>query len=356
MNHQLEIQKILLKVEKQTTPEDKITLLKQAVNIADLNNDVDWGIDLRLDILQNEVDTPACIESFPAFIWILNAHENNPDIINEGDFLWAYKWMADEAISSSDISFEQLEDILNDFRLRLSRNGYSDRAYYNLLVFKHMFLGEFEAAHKTLDIRDKSPSDRMSDSKPWEQNVKVLLALKEGKFDDAIFLAQDILSKKLVSEGLPFATLSSMVYYLAKANDPRSKDYLDAVAEEITKDKLCSAFICNIAQVALAFYMNGHIDKAWKYFEQTVHWEINACDFLKFDYIVFILPLLQEKGKRELKLSPKVQYYKEDNIYDIDDLYNYYYPIAEKLATKFDERNRNSVFSDRLKDHMSLRK
>jgi len=350
MNYKLEIQKILLNVEKQANTEDKINLLKQAIKLADANSDIDWGIDLRLDILQCEVDTPSCDESFPAFTWILNAHENNPDIIDENDFLWAYKWMADEAISSCNISLEQLDDILNDFRLRLNRNGYSDRAYYNLIIFRHMFMCEFEEAREVIEIRDKTQSDRMADSMAWEHNMKVLLALKENKFDNAIFLAQDILSKKLTSEGLPFATLSSMVYYLAKGNDKRVAEYLIPVEEEIAQGNLYSAFLCNIAQVAFAFYVTGEQDKAWKYFEQTIHWEQGACNFLRFDYLVFMLPLLKEKGTRKLYLNHKLPYYRPDNTYNVEDIYNYYYTIISDLATRFDERNKNKVFSSRFNE------
>lgn len=350
MNYNLQIQKLLLEAEKRTSVEDKIVLLKQAIAIADVNNDVGWGIDLRLDILQHEVDTPSSKESFPAFVWVLNAYDNDPDIIDECDFLWAYKWMADEAISSSDISLEQVDDILDDFRIRLTRNGYSDRAYYNLLVFKYMFLGEFDKVHDILKLRDKALADGMSDSKAWEHNVRVLLALKEGCFDDAVFFSQDIISKKLTSEGLPFATLSSMVYYLAKGRDKRAAEYLSLVEREVSMDNIYTAFVCNLAQVAFACYAVGDKDKTWHYFEKTAHWEQKACDFLKFDYIVFMLPMLREGGERKLDLNHKLPYYKQSGSYNIVDIYNYYYPIANDLAKRFDERNKNTVFSDRLKE------
>lgn len=353
MNYNLEVQKILLEINKQKNPNDKIKLLKQAVHIADVNNDVDWGIDLRLDILQCEIDTPSCVESFPAFIWILNAHENNPDIIDERDFLWAYKWMADESIAAINVSLEQLNEILEDFRVRLNRNGYSDRAYYNLVLFKLMFFGDFEEAHEALCLRDKSQVDSLSDGEAWDRNVKVLLALKEKRFDDAVFLAQDIISKKLVSEGLPFATLSSMVYYLAKSGDDRVKDYLDLIEKEISIQSIASVFLCNLAQIAFAFYITGEEEKAWAYFEHTAHWELDACDFLRFDYMVFMLPLLREKRTKILSLNHNLPYYRPDNTYNTEDIYQYYYAILQDLSKRFDERNNNTIFSDRFKEHLS---
>ena len=352
MNYNLEIQKILLKVNKLDRVEDKITLLKEAVKIADINNDVNWGVDLRLDLLHNEIDTSGSHESFPAFVWILNAYDNNPDMFDESEFLWEYKWMADESISSCNISLEQLDLILEDFRKRLNRNGYSDRAYYSVEIFKHTFMCDWEKARLSIENRDKSPRDRMSDNEAWEQNTRVLLPLKEGNFDDAIFKAQDILSGKLISHGLPFATLSCLCYYLSKANDSRAKEYTHLAEKEMSGDYINSAFICNVAQVIFSLYVNGEKEKAWQYFEQSAEWILQATDFLRFDYIAFIMPLIMEKGQRTLNISHKLPYYRTDNVYQIQSLYDYYYPIALESAERFDKRNRNTVFSERLKTHM----
>lgn len=351
MNHNLEIQKILLTVNKTERVEDKITLLKEAIKIADVNNDINWGVDLRLKLLHNEIDTSGCHNSFPAFTWILNAHDNNPELINESDFLWEYKWMADEAVSNCNISLEQVDQILEDLRNRLIRNGYSDRSYYTILIFKHMFLGDWQAAHATLEKRDQSPRDRMTDNEAWEHNIRVLLPLKEGKFDEAIYKAQDILSGKLTSNGLPFATLSSLCYYLSKGNDPRAEKYARLADIEMAKETLTSSFICNVAQVIFSLYVIGEKAKAWQYFEETAEWFLTGSDFLRFDYLLFIMPLIHEKGTKTLNISHKMPYYKEDNIYNIQDLYNYYRPIAEEYAIKFDKRNRNNVFSQKLKAH-----
>lgn len=354
MDYNLEIQKILLKVNATKDLHDKINLLKQAVTIADANNDVNWGVDLRLDIMHNEVDTPGCAESFPAFVWILNAYDNNPDLFDESDFLWEYKWMADESISNPGISLEQIDDILEDFRVRCNRNGYTDHAYYNLKIFRHMFLYEFDKAREYVELRNQAPRDRMSDHPAWELNSEVLILLKEGKFDDAVFKAQDILTRKLTSDGLPFATLSSMSYYLARGKDSRASEYGEKALSEIAGKELTSSFICNMAQIIYCLFMNGEKERAWKYFEDTAHWFIGADDFLSFDYIIFVLPLLKEKNERTLNISPRLPYYRTDNIYDTEELWNFYYPIAEDLAKRFDERNKNDVFGKRFEEHVNL--
>jgi len=93
MNYNLEIQKVLLKLKDLKSFEDKIMALKEAIQVADQHNDIDWGFDLRLDLIRQERNTSRCNESFPAFAWILHTSDANEDYFDESEFLWEYKWI-----------------------------------------------------------------------------------------------------------------------------------------------------------------------------------------------------------------------------------------------------------------------
>ena len=45
--------------------------------------------------------------------------------------------------------------------------------------------------------------------------------------------------------------------------------------------------------------------------------------------------------------------YRPDGIYQVNELRNYFYQQAEELARRYDARNGNSGYMDRLKDLMS---
>ncbi len=348
MNYNLEIQKILLKVEKHSNPDDKINLLKQAISIADANNDLDWGFDLRLDLIAKEIDTSHCTDSFPAFAWILNTRDNNPDLFEEDDFLWEYKWMTSAARRNAGIAREQVESIMDDLRERMQRNGYTDRAYYNIKFYWHLFCGEYDEARKYIQLRDDTPRDRMSHCIACELDSRVELELINGNFDKAITLAHDLITEKLTCGRLPFATFSNLAYYLGKAGHERANDFYKMAVKEIEKIENDTSFLCDLSQVIQYAALNDHV-QAWKLFEKHAEWELGSEDALCFDFSLAVLLLCKkENGIYTLHLSPKLPYYRSDNTYNTKELYDYYYTKAKDLADRFDVRHGNDHFTNRL--------
>ena len=53
-----------------------------------------------------------------------------------------------------------------------------------------------------------------------------------------------------------------------------------------------------------------------------------------------------------LSLPEEFPLYRPDGIYQVNELRNYFYQQAEELARRYDARNGNSGYMDRLKDLM----
>jgi hypothetical protein len=350
MNHNLEIQKLLLKVESSKHPEDKLNLMKQAIQIADANNDLDWGFDLRIDLIAYEKDTSHCVESFPAFAWLLNTYDSNPDMFNEDDFLWEYKWMAGSARRNADISRDQVEAIMSDLKERMKRNGYSDRAYYSIMIYWLLFLGEIEEAEKYLKLRDETPRDRMSHCPACELDTTVEFELIKGNFDQAIVEAHDLITKKLTCHVMPLVTFCNLTYYLAKANDPRADEYFIKAEEEVLGVQENDTSLISSISDLIYYLTKNNKEKAWEYFQKYADWEVGAEDSVSFDFSVNVLPLLKEGGQKQLNLSTKLPYYREDNTYNIEELFTYYYNKAKGLAERFDKRNGTNRFMQDLSE------
>lgn len=63
---------------------------------------------------------------------------------------------------------------------------------------------------------------------------------------------------------------------------------------------------------------------------------------------------LKYETRPEVSLSlPEEFPYRPDGIYQVNELRNYFYQQAEELAHRYDARNGNSGYLDRLKDLMS---
>jgi len=52
----LKIQKLRNQVARVDNTLEKVNLLTQAIRIADENQDIEWGYDLRLDLISEEID------------------------------------------------------------------------------------------------------------------------------------------------------------------------------------------------------------------------------------------------------------------------------------------------------------
>lgn len=354
MNHNLEIQKILLKLDTLSHPEDKINLLKQAIQIADANNDLDWGFDLRLDLISQEKDTSHCTESFPAFTWILSAYDSNSELFNEDDFLWEYKWMAAAARRNVNISRQQVESIMADLKVRMERNGYTPRGYYSVMIYWNLFIGDMQEANKYLELRDNTTRDRMSHCPACELDTRVEIELIEGQFDKAITTANDLITKKLTCGVMPLSTFCNLTYYLSKAGDERAAEFFEKAEEEIAEaEENDSSLISNISD--LIYYLNKYDrNRGWEYFQKYAEWEIGAEDSISFDFSKNILTLLKEDGQKQLTMSEKLPYFKADGNYDVADLYDYYYKRANELAQQFDARNGTNSFSKALEEVVSV--
>lgn len=354
MNYNLEIQKLLLKIDAASHPDDKINLLKQAMQLADANNDLDWGFDLRLDLIRQEKDTSHCTESFPAFAWLLSTYDNNTDLFEEDDFLWEYKWMAGSARRNVNISREQVESIMEDLKVRLERNGYTPRGYYSVMIYWNLFIGEAEKAREYLKLRNDTPRDRMSNCPACELDTEVELELIEGNYDKALTTANDLITKKLTCGVMPLVTFCNLTYYLAKGNDPRAAEYFAKAEEEFTDvEENDTSLLSNISDLMYYLIKNDR-DRAWEYFQKYADWEIGAEDAISYDFSRIVLPLLKEGGMKKLDMSTKLPYYNADGVYDSAELYSYYLQKAKEMAQKFDTRNKTNEFVKGLEEMLHL--
>lgn len=347
MNYNLEIQKALLELDKQPAIEDKISLLKPAILLADANNDLDWGYDLRLQLLHYEGLTANTQDSFPAFAWLLDISDTQPDLCNALDLLYKYKWMIHASFDHLGISLKQIKDILFDYLQRSIDYGYSRRSYYDMEVSWSLFTGDAARANKFIEYRNTESIDSLTSGN--EQMTDMCVHLLEGNIEKALSISKEFLVQNPDEKG---PTYCMLVYYAAINNDSRVTQFLEIAEQELSRVDKYPYMLFDISQ--LMYYMaKNDQDKAWTYFEKYAHWELNANDYYSFDFALSIIPLLRSGGERALKLSPNFPFYRADGIYDISTLYDYYINKVEIYAPKFDERNGNNYFAKQIENYLS---
>lgn len=353
MKYTLEIQKIMFQLEDNVTltPKDKIKMLKQAVAIADDNEDVEWGFELRIRLihecyyLANETDL------ITHFSWVLNAYEEHPGWFDESDFLWYYKWVLRSMYDNPNVPMEQINVIMEDFKTRLTRNGYSMRPYYDRLYKEALTLNKFDEARKYLELRNDAPDDSMSNCDACTIDDELDYYLKTGNFDEAYNRSQPLRERKLTCGLVPVRTFCTLTYYAWKAGKEALAAELfeqaDAEMEELENDEN----LMSQGGMLISYLASRDKDKARHYIEKCLPWTLEADGFCRYDFSAYMVEALKQwQGDEsiELQLPQEFGLYNEAGQYDIKEMTAFFYQQARELAEAFEKRDGNGAYCRRV--------
>ena len=151
---------------------------------------------------------------------------------------------------------------------------------------------------------------------------------------------------------MPFSCYCHCVKYFQQAGHmQKALEYFQKAEEEMAELTNDTSLIAEIG-IMLRFLTDYDREKAWSFFEQYVHWNIDSEDYLDFMFSISVLSLLREDGCKVLKISPTVEWYRSDDTYGLKDLYNHYLKKAEAISSAFDKRNGSSWFAEQLNNEI----
>jgi hypothetical protein len=348
MLYNLQIQKILIQVQTIASPVDKIKLLKEAINIADANNDIEWGVDLRLQIIRVELCTASCTERMPAFTWILNIHDQYPELCREVTFMSEYGYMILTAQRNADVSLDQCNTILEDYKKRLLRNNYTLRSYYSSKIRLAFQRDKLDEVKEYIQLRKAEQRDDLS-CLACEIHDLVEYEFRTGGVLELFHVGADIFSGNVRCYDVPFKTICLAVHLVSRFGHDDSADMLFKIADALLY-RLGVTDMAKIGDIGrIIYYFTGRNKNiAWELFERFLSWSINCEDYYNFQFSSCVLSLFKGSGTRRLNVSPQVPWYNSSGIYELPVLYDYYRDQAETLAVKFDARNGCTNFIEEL--------
>jgi hypothetical protein len=349
MLYNLQIQKLLIKVDTVWSPYDRVKLIKEAINIADTHNDVEWGFDLRKQIIEVEKHTSSCIEGLPAITWILETYGQYPELCAESDFMLEYKWMVQAARRNANVSMKQFESIIEDYKMRLQRNGFSLHSYYSAKAQMAFQQNKLDEAKEYLQLRKSEKRDDLSFCVACEIHDLVEYELLSENVSNVIDTGEKLFSGKETCKYIPFQTVCIALNIFDKYGYDDYAEELFKIADAELK-KMQATDMSNIGYTGKLIYFLTKRDKnkAWDFFEKYLVWSLNCEDYYNFQFSSGVLSLLKGSGTHPLNISPEIPWYKPSGIYELPELYEYYSNQAATLAAKFDARNGNTTFIDEL--------
>ncbi len=298
MRYTLEIQKLLLQTQNDSLhPREKANLLKEAIRIADENEDVEWATELRLDLIYELNLLSADAEEITVFSKILDDYENHKDVIKEDDLLWKYKWIWACTFDLPEIPMEQVKAIGEDYKTRILRNGYSLRSYYHRWSVECVWMRQYDKAKEYIDKMLNEKIDGQS-CEACELNFMLDYYLETGQFDEAYSRAQPLINKQVTCYEANLRAYLKLSYYAQKAGKPEVAADMCARAEEALQGREKDEYLLLYLGLFIAYNIMTKPERGWEYAERCIGWSLRTNTLKKYRFSCDMVEALKYETRR----------------------------------------------------------
>jgi len=349
MSYSLEIQKLLLN-SGNYFGEDRINILKQAIKLADANHDIEWGYDLRIEVMNTCMGSIKSTEALPAFVWIIDVCDNNPGMFDPIELLWKYRWMIDSSARSWQISLETLYAMLDDFKKRLIAEGISLRSYYGALINIGFITENVSIVKENMELKNKIQRDSVLDNFGNDLYDNILYKIMIKDTEGALALTHE--TKSIQHLDTSFSINCSFSEYLTRIGMlDEAQPFIERAEQAFSQlEKLNYLSVC-LSQLIFALTITD-VYKAWDYVILYINWIFECEDYDKLIYGLNLLPLMKKsRGQRTVIMSPKFELFRNENCYNLEQVFDFMVTKLSDLAIKFDSRNGNSTFINLVKEY-----
>lgn len=333
----------------------KLSCIKNAIQSAEEEKEYYWQLKFMRDYIYEVTFEGDLLLEMLMFPQYLSLYDTHPEIHGKypiKELLWTYKWILVDLSGFYQISYEKAIEYLEDFKKRCTENGYSLREYYKCLS---SFL-EHVDEEKYTEIRKKYFAEKRDSLSTYceacELNSKVYFELYHGSFEKALELAQPILEGEKRCPSIPRVTYNNFLdYYMNYEKDMKKA----AIYEKLLIKELKEMKNLTNVSTLLQYYALTDVNKGiriWKkcvYLDIKNHYPLEQFFFEK-DACFLLKKVREQRKKKTLKIQLPKEFllYREDDIYNLDELIGYYQNNVTEIAEKFDKRNRNDNFKKRL--------
>lgn len=329
----------------------KLTLLDEAVRLADMTANVDWQYRARYELAMT-----AALGGFPeralvAHSWMVAAFDKHPDRFPADDFLWHYKRTVSVLDEFPQISRAKIEEVFEDLRGRYEREGMSLRGYYSRRLYAARGMGDdwrpFAPAWR------HAPSDGSQDCAACERDTAVNVLLWEGKLPQALKHAKPLLDGRMDCHSVPHRTLSELMLHVWRAGDHAGALEMQRRGYALIRTDPSKLHL--IGRHLELLGMAGMHAEAMRMFERHARWldqNTSPMDHLWFlrgaRVTLAAAQKLSPTQTRRLRLPESLPCWRKDGEYTLTDLLAWVDARLDELSAAFDARNGNETYRKAL--------
>ena len=128
-----------------------------------------------------------------------------------------------------------------------------------------------------------------------------------------------------------------------------------ARAEEGLAGREKDEYLLSYMGLFIAYNMMTKPERGWEYVERCTDWSLRSNSLKRYRFSCDMVETLKYANCQEVQLSLPEEFplYRADGVYVVSELRDYFYQQAMELAQRYDARNGNSGYTDRLKEIVS---
>lgn len=333
--------------------------IREAIRQADENNDTTYQIYFRSELCKESTiycDNLDAFITFPEELALVDKYPDTPTaeesmfISNTNEVLWVYKWILEKCPYFYQISKEDIKYFFKDYKHRCLASGYHLRSYY-LYLYRYYNSMNDPLMEKYFHRFESTPRDRHSDCEACEQNDIVNFYLEHDNLEKATLLAADLESQKIACDGICSwlrLKINYLRYYLRKKDYQKAEEYIKLIDRHSNSAQKIEF---DISRYKLHCYSYLDIAKALKVYKSKwkkwlEHREPDSVYLFGTACCIFFQKLMESRNRQTIKITYDSTFplYRENNTYQISELYDFYYQHTIDIAKKFDTRNENDAY------------
>ncbi|MDR1055576.1 MAG: hypothetical protein LBL90_07105 [Prevotellaceae bacterium] len=129
---------------------------------------------------------------------------------------------------------------------------------------------------------------------------------------------------------MPFTTYFACIEVFTKNKDlDRTNNVFLKAEKDLLTMENDSSQISNVNKMMYYLPVSGNMKRTWEYFAQYADWNRESDDFSCYLFAKNVLHLLCGGGRRALRINAIMPWYRADNTYNVNELYDYYYKMAK---------------------------
>lgn len=323
--------------------------IKKAIAAADAAKDAEWQFIFRDEYIHESVFHSDNVDAIIIFPEMLAIYDSHPEIQedNRYDLMWDFKYVLEDSENYYHVPLEQMESIFKEFSERCRKYGYTQRAYKYLYEKFTMKTGRFLPLEQYGSFADE-PKDALKDCEACEQSFRVKCALLQGDEKKAKELFAPLKSGIMHCAEVPEDTYAYRIRYFLQQG---RYDEAAADARRLYPMIRRRMDLLDGVGILLALYSKVNISAGINIFRRELP-NAMACrnHRMKMIFAEGAYRLFDAMGDDEIRLvlTKDFPLWNADNNYSTKKISEYFYGVARDLAEKFDKRNGNSFYCDRL--------